>query len=131
MDGGRSGARPKTKRPAGATMNATRCSLGVAEMAAQLERYRELGQLAAVTEHEPGRIVVRFLEDPPPALLELTMRVERGCCPFISLEFEPRAHRLTISAEHPDHQPSLEAIAQALIVESGGSAVVSEGCGCR
>jgi hypothetical protein len=95
-------------------MNPTACSLNTDELAAQLERYRAIGRLAAAVEHEPGRVVVRFGEDPPSALIERALEVERGCCPFFEIDYEPTTQRLAISADHPDRHPGVDAIAHAL-----------------
>jgi len=75
-------------------MTAAACSLNADELVAQLERYRAIGRLAAAVEHEPGRLVVRFVDDPPSALIERTLEVERGCCPFFEIEYEPAIQRL-------------------------------------
>lgn len=90
------------------------CSLDPDELHAQLDRYRALGRHAAVVDNEPGRVVVRFADDPPSALIERTLEVERGCCPFFVIDYEPAARRLAISVDHPDRRPSLDAIARAL-----------------
>lgn len=95
-------------------MNPTACSLDADELAAQLERYRAIGRVAAAVEHEPGRVVVRFAGDPPSALIERTLQVERGCCPFFEINYEAGSQRLAISVDHPDHRPGLDAIAHAL-----------------
>jgi len=95
-------------------MHPTACSLNADELAAQLERYRAIGRLAAAVEHDPGRVVVRFAEDPPSALIERALEVERGCCPFFEIDYEPASHRLAIGADHPDRHPGVDAIAHAL-----------------
>jgi SAM-dependent methyltransferase len=95
-------------------MIASSCSLDAAERAAQLERYRALGRHAAEAEHDPGRVVVRFIDDPPAGLLERTLEVERGCCPFFDIGYEPVGRRLVIGLEDPDRERDLDAIAAAL-----------------
>jgi len=95
-------------------MNPIACSLNADELAAQLKRYRALGPLAAAVEHEPGRVIVRFADDPPSALIERTLEVERGCCPFFEIDYQPATRRLAISADHPDRHPGVDAIAHAL-----------------
>jgi hypothetical protein len=95
-------------------MNPTACSLDANELAAQLERYRAIGRLAAAVENEPGRLVVRFADDPPSALIERALEVERGCCPFFEINYDPVAHRLAIGADHLDHRRGVDAIASAL-----------------
>jgi hypothetical protein len=95
-------------------MTAAACSLSADELAAQLERYRAIGRLAAAVEHHPGRVVVRFADDPPTGLIERTLEVERGCCPFFEIDYEPATQRLAISADHPDRHLGVDAIAHAL-----------------
>ena len=107
-------------------MTAAACSLNADELVAQLERYRAIGRLAAAVEHEPGRLVVRFVDDPPSARIERTLEVERGCCPFFEIEYEPAIQRLAISADHPDRHPGLDAIAHAL-TESRATALPADG----
>jgi hypothetical protein len=96
-------------------MKPTACSLDAGELAAQLERYRAIGRLAAAVEHDPGRVVVRFTDDPPTDLIERALEVERGCCPFFETDYDPVTGRLAISAHHPDHRPGVDALAHALI----------------
>jgi hypothetical protein len=98
-------------------MNPTVCSLDADELAAQLVRYRAIGRLAATVEHGPGRVVVRFADDPPTALIERAVEVERGCCPFFGIGYDPVTQRLAISVDHPDRRPGLDAIAHALTDE--------------
>jgi hypothetical protein len=47
-------------------------------------------------------------------LLTETIDVERGCCPFF--EMQPRLERreLVITVPHPEQDPALDAIADAL-----------------
>jgi hypothetical protein len=107
-------------------MTAAACSLTADELAAQLERYRAIGRLAAAVEHEPGRVVVRFAGDPPRALIERTLEVERDCCPFFNIDYEPATQRLAISVDHPDRQPGVDAIAHAL-TEPRATGLVRDG----
>jgi ubiquinone/menaquinone biosynthesis C-methylase UbiE len=100
-------------KPTRAT-NGAACTLDAAERAAQLERYRALARHASDVEHEPGRVVVRFIDNPPTELLERTLEVERGCCPFFDIEYEPVGRRLVIALEDPNRDPDLDALAHAL-----------------
>jgi len=99
-------------RKAGLAISGTACTLHPAERAVQLERYRALAGHTVEVEHEPGRVVVRFFGDPP--LLERTVEVERGCCPFFDIEYEPAGRRLVIAVEDPDRNRDLDAIAHTL-----------------
>jgi hypothetical protein len=95
-------------------MTPTACSLEPKELHEQVERYRAIGRLAAQVEHEPGRVVVRFTDEPPRPLIEQTLEVERGCCPFFDIDYDPSIRRLAISVNQPDRRPDLDAIAHAL-----------------
>jgi hypothetical protein len=48
------------------------------------------------------------------ALIDELIAVERSCCPFFTLEWEPGERRLTVTVEAPEHEPALDAIAYAL-----------------
>jgi len=109
------------------TMNGAACTLDAAERAAQLERYRALARHTADVEHEPGRVIVRFFDDPPTDLLERTLEVEHGCCPFFDIEYEPVDRRLVIAVEDPDRNRDLDAIAHTLAQSrTTGSLAVGE-----
>jgi ubiquinone/menaquinone biosynthesis C-methylase UbiE len=101
-------------RKPGPAMNAAACSLDAGDRALQLERYSALGRHAAEVDHEPGRVVVRFFDDPPTRQLELALEVERGCCPFFDVQYDPVGRRLEIVVEDPDRDRDLDAIAHAL-----------------
>ena len=103
----------RARKPALAISGAS-CTLDAAERAAQLERYRALARHAAEVEHEPGRVVVRFSDDPPTGLLERTLEVEGGCCAFFDIEYEPVDRRLVITVEDPDRDRDLDALAHVL-----------------
>jgi hypothetical protein len=106
-------------------MTAAGCILTAGELAAQLERYRAIGRLAAGVEREPGRVVVRFAGDPPSALIERALEVERGCCPFFEIGYDPVTQRLAISVDGPDHHAGVDAIAHAL-TESRATGVLPD-----
>lgn len=95
-------------------MNPTACSLDADELREQLERYRAIGRLATAVEHDAGRVVARFADDPPSALIERTLQVERSCCPFFEIDYDPVTRSLAIGVDDPDRGPSLDAIAHAL-----------------
>jgi len=103
----------RARKPA-PTMNGAACTLDAGERAAQLERYRALARHTADVEHQPGRVIVRFFDDPPIDLLERTLEVEHGCCPFFDIKYEPVDRRLVIAVEDPDRNRDLDAIAQTL-----------------
>jgi hypothetical protein len=91
-----------------------RCCLGEAELQAQVERYRETGRSAVTIERGPRRIELRLDRSVDPALVEELLAVERGCCPFFELEWEPDARRLAVSVGDGEHEGALAAVAAAL-----------------
>jgi hypothetical protein len=95
-------------------MTTAACSLTADELGAQLDRYRVLGRHAAAVDYEPGRVLVRFADDPPRPLIERTLEVERGCCPFFEVDYQPAGRRLAIGVDQPNRRPNLDAIARAL-----------------
>ena len=80
----------------------------------QLERYRQISGHVEAVEREPGRLVVRFAPDLPRDRLEMALEVERGCCPFLGIDFDPTARRLTVTLDQAVSDPMLDALANAL-----------------
>ena len=90
------------------------CALDEAGLRLQLERYRRVGQDARLIERTGRRFVVSLEEHVESRLIEEAVAVERECCPFFELEWEPARRRLTVSVSQADHEPALDAIAFAL-----------------
>jgi hypothetical protein len=93
---------------------AATCALNEAGLRAQLERYRQAGQCAHLLERTPRRLVVDFDRAVDGALLEQAVAIERGCCPWLALEWEPDQRRLTVSVSKAEHEPALDVIGFAL-----------------
>jgi len=90
------------------------CALDANSVRAQYERYRRAGAGASVLERSPLRLVVDLDRRVDTGLVEETLAIERECCPFYELDWEPDPRRLRISVSEPEHAPALEAIAFAL-----------------
>jgi hypothetical protein len=88
------------------------CSLDSGELARQAERYGRLGAVAASVNRSDRALRIELAEDAPLDLLERTIAVERGCCPFLSLSLDAGA--LTIAIEDDTHTAVLDAIEAAL-----------------
>ena len=58
--------------------------------------------------------MVRFAPDLPRGRLEVALEVERGCCPFLGIDYDPTGRRLTVTVERADEDPMLDALANAL-----------------
>ncbi len=90
------------------------CSLDEAGLRRQLERYRIAGRDAAIAERTPRRLVIAVGDRVPGDLVEELVAVERECCPFFGLDWQPGHRRLTVSVSDAWHEPALEAMASAL-----------------
>ena len=90
------------------------CSLDAAELAAQRERYRRVGRGGRLLERSPRALAIECAVGTDSDLVEQTLAIERRCCPFYDLAWDPRARRLSISVREREHEPALGAIALAL-----------------
>jgi hypothetical protein len=90
------------------------CALDESGLRSQLERYRQAGRNARLVERTPRRLVADLDESVDAELVEEALAVERECCPFFVLTWEPDRRRLTISVSQAEHEPALHAIAFAL-----------------
>jgi len=95
------------------------CALDEAGLRSQLERYRRAGQGAQLIERAPCRFVVELDERVDGRLIEEALVVERECCPFFVLEWEPSRRRLSVAVAHVEHEPALDAIVFALGLGEG------------
>lgn len=93
------------------------CALDESGLRMQLARYRRLGRGARGVRDGARRLVVDLERGVDVQLVQETIAVERECCPFFLIAWEPDAHRLTVSVSRPEHEPALDAIAFALGVE--------------
>jgi len=90
------------------------CSLDQDGLSAQLERYRAAGAGAQIVEQDSRRLVIRVSDQASTAAIEQLVAVERGCCPFFELDWEPDARVLGVAVSRAEHEPALGAIAAAL-----------------
>jgi len=90
------------------------CALDEDGLRSQLERYRHAGQNARLIERTPRSLVADLDQDVDVELVAQTIAVERECCPFFTLTWEPNRRRLTVTVSEAAHEPALDAIAFAL-----------------
>jgi hypothetical protein len=90
------------------------CALDESGLRSQLGRYRQAGRNARLIERTPRSLVADLGEDVDAELVVETVAIERECCPFFVLAWEPDRRRLTVSVSKAAHEPALEAIAIAL-----------------
>jgi hypothetical protein len=90
------------------------CSLDEKGLRAQRERYRSAGRGAIMLQRTSRSLVVEVGERGTGVVPEL-VDVERECCPFFDLDWDPRTRRLSISVSERDQEPALDAIEFALM----------------
>jgi hypothetical protein len=100
------------------------CSLDETNLRAQLARYRDVGTGSEILEQTRQRLVIRLGSDISDIVVEELVAIERHCCPFFSLDWEPTERRLSIGVSTNEDEPALDAIAYAwgLGVSRGGLA---------
>ena len=91
-----------------------RCSLDEHELQAQLAGYRAVGADAHLIERDTHRISVELGHGVDAGEVERLIAVERRCCPFIEVVWDPAARLLSFSTV--EHGPALAVIAAALQV---------------
>jgi hypothetical protein len=96
------------------------CSLDDNGLRAQRDRYRLLGQVAESVERSPRRLVIRTAAELDSATVEQLVAVERACCPFFTLDWDPLNGRLAISVASDSDGPALDAIEYALAAPDRG-----------
>ena len=90
------------------------CALDESGLRAQLRRYRAAGHGALMIARDRRRLVVELGAGADGRLVAELVAVERECCPFFTLDWEPDRRRLSISVSEVEQEPALEAIAFAL-----------------
>jgi hypothetical protein len=90
------------------------CALDESGLRLQLERYRQAGVGARLIDRTPRSLAVDLDEQVDTQLVDETIAIERECCPFFTLDWEPERRRLTVAVSQAEHEPALDAIAFAL-----------------
>lgn len=90
------------------------CALDESGLRLQLERYRQAGRNARLIERTPRSLVADLDKDVDAELVGEAVAIERECCPFFALTWEPDRRRLSISVSQAAHEPAIDAIAFAL-----------------
>jgi hypothetical protein len=90
------------------------CGLSEAGFGSQLRRYRLLSEHVIRLERRTGKVTAEFGARLPQGLLEQTLEVERGCCPFVEATYEPARRLLTLAVRTIDQDPRLDSLFHAL-----------------
>ena len=94
------------------------CSLERSELIAQRERYRLLGIRATVIERDAMQLVIRVDDAVGGNLVDELIAIERQCCPFFELDWDPASRSFAASVPESRYEPALDAIAYALGIDS-------------
>jgi hypothetical protein len=90
------------------------CALDEGGLREQARRYRRAGAGARVIERTRRALVVELDGGVDGRLVDEAVAVERECCPFFTLDWQPDRRRLAVSVAQAAHEPALDAIAFAL-----------------
>ncbi|MGH2956074.1 MAG: hypothetical protein ACRDL6_03675 [Solirubrobacterales bacterium] len=90
------------------------CELSPEGARAQGDRYSELSRWTAAIERRPRLLDVRFSREVDRELLEEAIAVERSCCSFLAIDFNPDALALSIGVAEERLAPALDALEWAL-----------------
>lgn len=83
------------------------CALDESGLRSQVERYRQAGRNARVIERTRRSLVADLNESVGAGLVAETVAVERKCCPFFALTWEPDRRRLTVAVSQAAEEPAL------------------------
>jgi hypothetical protein len=90
------------------------CELDADGLRVQVERYRRAGEGAELLERSPRLLAVRLRGGVDAAEVSEAVAIERECCPFYEIEWDPGSRRLSFGVTRAEHEPALGAIATAL-----------------
>lgn len=83
-------------------------------MAAQRARYAVVARHVRSLASGERSLRARLDESLDGAVLRELIDVERECCPFFEIAYDPREHLLSVSVATDEHAPALQAIAHSL-----------------
>jgi hypothetical protein len=90
------------------------CALDERGLRLQLDRYRRTGRQARLIERTPRRLAVQPDDQADDGLIQEMIAIERECCPYFAIDFDPDQRRLAVSISSARDEPALDAVAFAL-----------------
>jgi hypothetical protein len=102
-----------TPEPAASTTLAS-CSLDREALQAQRDRYAAIGKTVLAVGRSSGALTLQLSPAADSSLVTETLAIERACCPFFNLAFDPNRRLLTIGVDNQADAAALDAIAYAL-----------------
>jgi predicted DCC family thiol-disulfide oxidoreductase YuxK len=107
------------------------CALDGRGLRLQLQRYRSAGRGARLIDQTAQRLVVELDPAVEGGLIDELLAVERECCPFLTLDWEPDRRRLAFSVSEVEHEPALDGVAFALDLETDSETSSPPGADAR
>ncbi len=98
------------------------CGLDKDGLRTQLERYRSVATDSTPIARTHHRVAVTLASGVDETLVAQIVAVERSCCAFFTVGWDPESRRLEISITDDEHARALAAVALAL-----GAAKTSKG----
>lgn len=92
------------------------CELDDRQRADQLARYRQLSANVTALDRDGDQARIVFDEQVHPELIEQTVAIERDCCSFFTLDYDPSARVLAIRTDRK-HADGLTTLLTALTPE--------------
>jgi hypothetical protein len=90
------------------------CALAPADAAEQASRYARLGASATIVDQHQRRLEITFSSAVDEDLLAATIAIERSCCGFLTIEYDPAIRRLSLRAGDANGTDALTAIRSAI-----------------
>ncbi len=95
------------------------CELDDRQLAEQLSRYRQLSGSVLGVQRQSSTARILFTKDVDTLLLQETLAIERGCCGFFTLDYEPSERVLSIGTDG-SHADALSVLLSALAPPRSG-----------
>ena len=90
------------------------CTLELHDLRSQAERYARAGAGGKLIERSPRRLAVRLRSGVDLDEVGKAVAIERDCCPFYEIAWDPAARELSFTVTRAEQEPALDAIAYAL-----------------
>jgi ubiquinone/menaquinone biosynthesis C-methylase UbiE len=94
------------------------CRLDLDGARSQRDRYQAIGAGITRLARQPNRLDAWLAPEADRALVAEAIEIERECCPFFEIAFDPAERRLSVGVADPSQEPALDAIRYALTGES-------------
>jgi hypothetical protein len=108
-------ARPLPMVPSG-------CALDDGQLAEQLARYRHLSASVLRVDRDGPAARIQFGERVETELVDRTLAIERGCCSFLTVDYDASQRVLAIATDPEHGRDALSALLSAVTPSPGATA---------